>query len=138
MSGELLKDIVKKVMEKLGIADGTAREHISKVLGANFFTQEDNDRVYKNDELFNWLWFYFLPLLPIEEGECLETMLFNTSTKFNKMGLAKAEVYTKRIEKAIKEDFKQTIEAKVLKKVIKTIWNVFGDEKIQTDLLIRS
>jgi len=134
LDGELLKDVVKKVMEGLGVADGTAREHISKVLEANFFTQEENDRLYKNDELFNWLYFYFLPLYPIKEAECLETMLFNTSTKFNKMELAKTEVYTKRIEEAVKEEFGHEIEGKVLKNVVKTIWNVFGDEKIKTDL----
>jgi hypothetical protein len=126
MDGELKADVVKKVGNELGIAKGTARGHIKPILEANFFTQEENLRLYRNDKLFKWLWSYFLPLYSRREREYLETTLSNESTKSNMMALKKTEMYAKRIENAIRDEHGHEIDGKVLKKVAKTVRNTFG------------
>jgi len=122
---ELKTTIQKKMSEKFEIAKRAAQDRIDKVLEAKFFSYEEDEKIYKNHKLFEWLQAYLLPLFPKKENGIIKRMLFNNSTNLDVTMIAKSKVYTQRIEDVLRKKFEPILSQKIVSNLVDIIWGVF-------------
>lgn len=125
---ELKAAIVEKASEEFEIKESSVNDHIDRVLELGFFTLEEDRKIYRNNKLYEWLWAYLLPFFPKKEREIIRWMLFGSSDEVSATMVARAKVYTQRIDDALREKFELDLGQKITDSLLQVIWGVFeGD-----------